>query len=252
MSFLSQLAQSLSQSVTATSQSSASTQRGDTMSRYELATSNDLIENPSPRCPCMVVLDTSASMGGAPIQQLNAGFQQFLQALNDDEVASCSVEVGVITAGGRIDEQLPFTAAMDIDHCNSFSAGGMTPLGGAVDLALKKLEERKAQYRSAGVAYFQPWLVVISDGSPNDSWQSAAAKAKQLSSNRKLVSLVVGVEGAELQTLGEFSHRPAIKLDGLKFGEFFEWLSASMSRVSNSASTTASVDLPPMDGWASI
>lgn len=222
------------------------------MAHYELATSNDLIENPSPRCPCMVVLDTSASMGGAPIQQLNAGFQQFLQALNDDEVASCSVEVGVITAGGRVTDQLPFTTAMDIDHRGYFDAEGMTPLGGAVDLALKKLEERKAQYRSAGVAYFQPWLVIISDGAPTDHWQQAAAQAKQLSANRKLVSLVVGVDGADMHALGEFSHRPAIKLDGLKFGEFFEWLSASMSRVSNSASTTASVALPPMDGWASI
>jgi uncharacterized protein YegL len=222
------------------------------MSNYALVTTNDLIENPSPRCPCMVVLDTSASMSGEPIQQLNAGFQHFLQALNNDEVASCSVEVAVITAGGRVNEQLPFTVAMDIDRCDSFNANGMTPLGGAVDLALKKLEERKAQYRRAGVAYFQPWLVIISDGAPNDHWQAAAANAKQLSSDRKLVSLVVGVEGAEMNTLGEFSNRPAVKLDGLKFGEFFEWLSASMSRVSNSASTTASVDLPAMDGWASI
>lgn len=222
------------------------------MTHYELATQNDLIENPSPRCPCMVVLDTSSSMSGAPITQLNEGMQTFLQALNEDEVAACSVEVGVITAGSSVREELPFTSALNIDGCNSFSAGGMTPLGGAVNLALQKLEERKAEYKRAGVPYYQPWLVIISDGEPNDSWQAAAAQAKQLSSQNKLVSLVVGVEGANLATLGEFSHRPALMLQGLKFNEFFQWLSASMSRVSQSASTTAQVDLPPMDGWASI
>lgn len=222
------------------------------MTHYELATQNDLIENPSPRCACMVVLDTSSSMNGAPISQLNEGMQTFLQALNEDEVAACSVEVGVITAGGSVSEELPFTSALNIDSCNSFSAGGMTPLGGAVNLALQKLEERKAEYKRAGVPYYQPWLVIISDGAPNDNWQTAAAQAKQLSSQNKLVSLVVGVEGANLATLGEFSHRPAVKLQGLKFNEFFKWLSASMSRVSQSASTTAKVDLPPMDGWASI
>lgn len=252
MNIFNQLAQVLSHSVLVTSQSYTDTARDNTMNHYELTTTNDLIENPSPRCPCMVVLDTSASMDGAPIRQLNSGFRSFLQALNNDEVASCSVEVSVISAGGRVNEQLPFTAAMNIDHCNTFSAGGSTPLGAAVELALQKLEARKDQYRKAGVAYFQPWLVIISDGAPTDAWQAAAARAKQLSSNRKLVSLAIGVENADMQILGEFSHRPAILLDGLKFGEFFEWLSASMSQVSNSASTTASVALPPMDGWASI
>lgn len=226
--------------------------RGNTMVQYELATHKDLIENPSPRCACMVVLDTSWSMNGAPIAQLNAGFQEYLRILNEDEVAACSVEVGVITAGGRVREALPFTSPLNIDHCEQFSADGMTPLGGAVELALNKLEQRKAEYQRAGVPYYQPWLVIISDGEPNDSWQAAAARARQIAGERKLVSLAIGVEGADMQILGEFSNRPAVKLDGLKFTEFFEWLSASMSRVSQSSSTTAKVDLPPMNGWASI
>ena len=219
---------------------------------YNLAITDDLIENPSSRCACMVVLDTSASMGGAPIEQLNAGFKLFLQSLHDDEVADCSGEVAVLTAGGNVTEVLPFTTAMNIESCATFSAGGMTPLGSAVDKALDMLEQRKAQYRNNGVAYYQPWLVIISDGAPNDAWQAAARRAKNLSAQRKLVSLTIGVEGADLQILGEFSSRPAIKLDGLKFAQFFEWLSASMSRVSASASTSSSIDLPPMDSWASI
>lgn len=219
---------------------------------YTLATTDDLIDNPSPRCPCMVVLDTSYSMSGAPIEQLNRGFERFLHALRDDEVAACSVEVGVITAGGRVSEQLPFTTAMNIDRCDTLSAGGGTPLGEGVEYALKALEQRKAQYRQTGVAYYQPWLVVISDGTPTDSWRLAAQKAKQLSTERKLVALMVGVEGAQMDILNQFSSRPAIKLDGLKFAEFFEWLSASMSRVSASASTASAVSLPAIDGWASI
>jgi uncharacterized protein YegL len=55
-----------------------------------------------------------------------------------------------------------------------------------------------------------------------------------------------------MATLGQFSNRPALRLDGLRFADFFQWLSASMSRVSASASTSASVPLPAVDGWASI
>ena len=30
-------------------------------------------ENPEPRCPCLLLLDTSGSMAGKPIAELNAG-----------------------------------------------------------------------------------------------------------------------------------------------------------------------------------
>ncbi|ART83423.1 glycosyl transferase family 2 [Oceanisphaera profunda] len=219
---------------------------------YDLILANDLIENPSARCAVTMVLDTSASMSGSPIQQLNEGFQLFLNTLSEDEVAAYSVDVSVITAGGQVEQRLPFTSLSSIDNCEQFSANGMTPLGGAVDLALAQLEARKQQYKANGVAYYQPWLVIISDGEPNDNWRAAAAKARDLSANRKLVSLVIGVAGADMQILGEFSNRPAIGLQGVKFKEFFTWLSASMSRVSASSSTSAGVNLPPMDSWASI
>lgn len=219
---------------------------------FETIANTDLIENPSPRCPCMVVLDTSGSMSGEPIRQLREGFNHFLQSLHQDEVALCSVEVGMITAGSQVQEVLPFTTVDHIDHRVSFEASGSTPLGEAVGLAIQRLEARKAEYRRAGVAYYQPWLIIISDGAPTDDWQVIAGQAQELARQRKLVSLPIGVEQADMNVLGRFSNRPAIHLQGLQFSEFFEWLSASMSRVSASASTSASVKLPPMDGWASI
>ena len=35
------------------------------------------VDNPEPRCPCVLLLDTSGSMQGQPISQLNAGLKQF-------------------------------------------------------------------------------------------------------------------------------------------------------------------------------
>lgn len=213
---------------------------------------NDLIENPTPRCACMLVLDTSGSMTGQPIAELNAGLQSFIKAVHEDEVAACSVEVGIISAGSPVRKILPFTSALHLEHCATLEAGGVTPLGNAVEQALTALDRRKASYRKAGVAYYQPWMVIISDGAPTDAWQDAARRARQLSEQRKLVSLPIGVAGASMDILTQFSSRPALALQGLRFREFFQWLSASMSRVSTSASTTASVQLPANDGWASI
>lgn len=200
----------------------------------------------------MLVLDTSGSMSGAPIDELNKGVASFIQAVQQDEVAAYSVEVGIISAGGNVRIEMPFTTAMDIDGIPQLHATGATPLGQAVHLALTSLEERKAEYQKAGVAYYQPWLVIISDGSPTDEWHSVAMRSKDLSANRKLVVLPLGVGGADLATLGEFSSRGAKQIAGLKFNEFFEWLSASMSRVSASASTSAAIQLPSTDSWDSI
>lgn len=213
---------------------------------------NDLFQNPSPRCACMLVLDTSGSMSGAPIQELNQGLQAFVEAVQEDEMSAYSVEVGVITAGGTVREELSFTTANTIREVSPLVADGVTPLGAAVELALRRLEERKAAYKRAGVAYYQPWLVIISDGEPTDSWQAVAQQTSALSQQRKLVVMPVGVSQANMAILGQFSSRPAKQLAGLKFREFFEWLSASMSRVSASNSTSSAVALPKTDSWDAV
>ncbi len=217
-----------------------------------LRADSDLLDNPSARCACMLVLDTSGSMAGAPIAELNAGLQSFIEAVRDDEIASYAIDLGVITAGDTVKEVLPFTSASAIDGHDTLIANGTTPLGRAVQLALERLEQRKRQYKANGVAYYQPWLVIISDGAPTDAWQGAATQSRQLSEQRRLVVMSIGVQGADLSILSQFSSRPAKQLGGLKFREFFEWLSASMSRVSSSNSTSASVTLPRTDSWDSI
>jgi uncharacterized protein YegL len=222
------------------------------MSNYLSVRNNDLIENPSPRCACILVLDTSGSMSGDAIEELNLGLSQFIKEIKEDEFASYSVEVGIITAGGRVAEQLPITPAHQIESFTPLDAGGDTPLGVAVSKALDCLENRKNDYKKAGVAYYQPWLVLISDGEPTDNWQSTAQRAQDMAKQRKLVVISIGVKDANLAKLSAFSSRPAKLLAGLKFREFFEWLSQSMTRVSSSASTSATVNLPSTDGWDSV
>lgn len=213
---------------------------------------NDLINNPSARCPVALVLDVSGSMSGEPIAQLNAGAQLFIDEVKRDDLARWSVDLTVFTAGSTVDCLLDFTGIEQIDGIAPMTSSGTTPLGEATRQALSRLEARKAEYRHAGVPYYQPWLVIISDGAPTDIWQDAAQRACQLSADGKLVSLPIGVSGADMAVLSAFSSKPAVTLDGLKFREFFLWLSASMARVSASTSSDAAVQLPSIDSWGSI
>ena len=48
----------------------------------------EFADNPEPRCPCVLLLDTSTSMSGSKINELNAGLQTFADQLSADSMAA--------------------------------------------------------------------------------------------------------------------------------------------------------------------
>lgn len=214
---------------------------------------SELIENPTPRCSCMLVLDVSYSMLGNPIEELNAGVVQFINEVMEDDFAAHSVELGVISFGGSVKTEIPITPISQVS-APTFEANGNTPMGEAVEKAIDLLNESKSRYKSAGVSYYQPWLVLMSDGAPTDYYKTAASKLKQLGDERKILVFGIGIgDRCDLNILSDFcpSSRPPKKLKGLQFKEFFSWLSQSMARVSVSTPGT-DINLPSTGGWESI
>ena len=129
-------------------------------------------------------------------------------------------------------------------------------MGEAVNMALDMLEERKKKYREHGVDYYQPWLVLMTDGAPNGSdaeLHRAAQRTCDMVNSRKLTVFPIGVgPDADMQVLKNFSpKRSPLKLNGLKFREFFEWLSQSVSTTSQSIPGEA-VTLADIQGWAKL
>ena len=214
---------------------------------------NDLIDNPSPRCACMLVLDVSHSMEGQKIAELNEGVRQFIHEVKKDDFAKYSVELGVITFGGDVDTIIDFGPLEQITW-EDLSVNGNTPMGKAVNAAIDSLEKRKQEYRESGNSYYQPWLVLMTDGAPTDVYQEAAEKLQQQALEKKIVVFGIGIgSDCDLDVLAEFcpENRPPAKLDRLKFKNFFEWLSQSMSMVSQSTPGTET-NLPSIDGWGSV
>ena len=195
-------------------------------------------------------------MSGEPINELNRGVVRFFEEVMSDDFARFSVETQIVTFGGSVDVHGDFIscAASTMPTIPQFQSKGNTPMGEAIDTAIERLNQRKAFYKQSGIPYYQPWLIVMTDGGPNDFWQDAAAKARQLADGKQLVFLGVGIGGqVDMATLAQIlpANRPPKKLDALKFEEFFVWLSASMSGVSRS-SVGDRVPLPATDGWEAI
>jgi len=224
----------------------------------------EFADNPEPRCPVALLLDTSGSMQGEPIAQLNEGLRAFSQALKGDQLAALRVEVAIVTFGGQaraIDvrsgspQAIPFDAnqafiTVDSFHPPTLVAGGPTPMGEAVRRSLTMLRERKDIYKQNGLDYFRPWMFLITDGQPTDEWQAVARQVRDEEGRKGLSFYGIGVEEATMQTLAQFAPpgRPPLKLRGLAFGELFQWLSKSLSVVAHS---TPGVQVPMPDlGWA--
>ena len=132
----------------------------------DYAESNNLdVTNPAPRCPVILLLDTSGSMDGEPLRELQCGLDQFLQETSDDETASMSVELEVITFGNKAEIASAFAPVCDIaDMPPVLTASGMTPLGGALKLADSELKVRRRLYKQKGIASYKPWIVLMTDG----------------------------------------------------------------------------------------
>ena len=108
----------------------------------------EFAENPEPRVPCVLIVDTSQSMQGARINELNAGLQCYREELLADPLASKRVEVAIVTFGGQVKRRLEFVTAQNFQP-PTLEANGNTPMGQAINTALDMIEERKANYRRA-------------------------------------------------------------------------------------------------------
>jgi len=220
---------------------------------------SELANNPNKRVPICIALDTSYSMDGEKIHALNRAVKMFIDEILNNEMTRFSADVAILTFGGEVRKVLDF-GNMEKMEIPAFSASGATPMGEAVLEALSMLEDRKKQYQDNGVEYWQPWLVLMTDGEPTDDdnytpgattnpFDMACKKTCDLLRRKKLVLIPVSID-ANIEKLSKFCKRPA-PLDKLKFSEFFTWLSQSVSVISNST-PGSKWDLPEPSSWTTI
>lgn len=209
--------------------------------------------NPEPRCACVLLLDTSASMSGARINELQDGLAVLKAELSQDLLARKRVELAVVTFGGSVRMLSEFTT-VDQFEPPILHADGLTPLGAAVTTGLELVRTRKRVYRQNGIACYRPWVFLLTDGEPSDPWQGAAASVRHAETAREAAFFAVGVGEANFDILGQLSVRQPLMLRGLQFRQMFQWLSTSLKSVSHSGvSDELSLQNPTApDGWAKL
>lgn len=226
------------------------------MKNYADTTALD-VSNPAPRCPVVLLLDVSGSMSGAPIDELNQGVRQFLRETAEDEAAGMSVELEIVTFADRAMRVVPFSPIAKVDRePRPFYASGMTSMGAALRMATQDLKQRRELYRRTGVSSYRPWVILVTDGGPNDDWQEAAREMREMGERGRIQ--YIGVEigrQADHQTLCRIlpAQPGPVRLQGLRFKQFFRWLTDSLRSVSASTpQQEQSVQFGSIRSWADL
>lgn len=221
-----------------------------------MATATEMYEQNEPtnyeqKCLCVLVLDTSGSMNADnAIGQLNQGLQTFKSQIMNDETARDRLEIAIVSFNSDVKVELQPSLISEIEM-PTLKASGQTQLVKAIEEAQRVIIDRKVYYKSKGLTYYRPWIVVMTDGDPypgDQDLDSIAQKIQEDADAKKYVYFMIGV-GNEVhdEVLSKLTtlQFPAMRMNAVNFAEFFQWLSASATVVvNNDDSTDNNVSIP--------
>jgi uncharacterized protein YegL len=202
----------------------------------------------SRRLPVYILLDTSGSMRGEPINSVNVGLQAMIGALRQDPYALESVHLSIITFDIEAREYLPLTPLDDVSLGEITAPdAGATFMGAALELLIERVDRDVRKTTAASKGDWRPLLFVMTDGSPSDlhAFRQAVPEIKA----RNFGSIIACAAGpkAKQDVLRELTDRVVMldTMDASAFSGFFKWVSASVAVGSSSAGMNGQVSLPP-------
>jgi uncharacterized protein YegL len=210
-------------------------------------------QNYEQKCCCVLVLDVSGSMAGNPINELNKGIQEFYNDIQQDSTTANRLEVAVVEFASSVktlvDPSLAEHFTMPI-----LTAKDTTALVDGVREGIQIVRSRKDWYKQTGQPYYRPWVILITDGEPDgdQDLNGLSVEVKEAVLRKEFFFFAIGVQGANMSKLTQISDpgMPPAMLQGLKFSEFFRWLSASLGSGGVTGSKDGDqINLPNPANW---
>lgn len=188
------------------------------------------------RLPVFLLLDTSGSMSGEPIEQVKNGVQMLVSALRQDPYALETAYLSVITFGSSAHEAVPLTelAAFQVPSLN---ASGATSLGAALELVANVASTALAKTTASAKGDWKPMVFIMTDGAPTDDWKQGLQRFQK---EKWGVVVTCAVNSGDVAVLQAIAGEAVVKLDtsdSSAMSKFFKWVSASVSNNSKAVET---------------
>lgn len=201
------------------------------------------------RLPVYLLLDTSGSMSGAPIEAVKNGVQLMLSQLRQNPQAIETAFLSVITFDTSARQLVPLTDLASFQMVN-LQPSGTTALGEGLQLLANCIDREVAATTTERKGDWKPLIFIMTDGVPTDSWQNGLAEL-QKRKTAMIVACAAG-NGADSAPLKQITPN-VVRLDAAdmnSIGKFFTWVSASIgvssTRIEDSGKEVTGLDeLPP-------
>ena len=169
------------------------------------------------------------------MDKIHEGLKNFYDAILDDDMACDSCESAIVTFNDRAKLYEGFSSVEEKSVPNFSSLiGGNTNVSPAIRMALDLLAKQKEFYKNNKISYFQPWLVLFTDGLPTDDVTAIKRELMQMQDDDKLsiYTMALSDDPELLNALRGFSKKQPIRCaDPKEIQRFFDFLAKSVSVV---------------------
>jgi uncharacterized protein YegL len=207
-----------------------------------------IISASEPHMALAFVLDTSKSMAlpfeDPRIKHLNEGLNRFKEAACENKQTREILDVAIIGFNDTYKVIQPFYPVEYMAPVE-LVATGRTKMADAIETALDMVDDRSRFYRRTGAEPYKPWVILVSDGTPDDDVSFVANRIRKMEQQEKVSFRSLGVEGYNPQVLRNLSGPKVIRLIGADFTSFFDWVNKSMRSISQSTPGMRPVPVKP-------
>jgi uncharacterized protein YegL len=201
------------------------------------------------RLPVYILLDTSGSMNGEPIEAVKNGVQVMISSLRQNPQAIETAFLSVITFDSVATQVIPLTDLASFQMVD-IRATGTTALGDALRLVADKINNEVAKTTTEQKGDWKPLVFIMTDGIPTDDWQRGLDEFKKCKT-AFTVACAAG-SGADTNILKQITEN-VVSLDtadSASIGKFFQWVTASIgvtsTKVEDSGKEVSGLnELPP-------
>lgn len=161
------------------------------------------VSTPRP-LPVIILADVSGSMSeNGKIEALNDSIKDMVSTFSNESRLRAEIQIGLITFGGQANMHLPLVAAHSVTGIPELQAEGVTPMGGAFELARQLLEDKDLIPSRA----YRPVVILLSDGQPTDDWEAPfkALKESERAQKATRIAMAIGSDADEAM-LREFAN----------------------------------------------